>query len=263
MTSGRPWVASRKRRARMVIDAVVEDIGNTSIHFDFASTTSRNIWPFNGPAKSTCILCQGRVGQIQGLLTFWGVLQLISRQRWQSCTVCTTPWSRLGHHTCCLARDLMLIIPGWFKCNSDKTTAWYLAGITALLPRGMRPSSTINLSCLLQKVFSSSGMQFSAGQPCKIQYIARERTGSPRVASWNETLWLVLVPFECGYPDQLRCSNHSAVPRSFVTIETVYQRCRDPSKPAIQYWAWLIISVRENGPKLKETTVNNFALRHH
>ena len=137
MTSGRPWVANRKRRARMVIDAVVEDIGNNSIHFDFASTTSRNIWPFNGPAKSTCILCHGRVGQIQGLRTFWGVLQLFSRQRWQSCTVCTTPWSRLGHHTCSLARDLMVIIPGWFKCNSDKTTAWYLAGITALLPRGM------------------------------------------------------------------------------------------------------------------------------
>ena len=30
----------------------------------------------------------------------------------------------------------------------------------------------------------------------------------------------------------------------------------------ISYWAWLIISVWENEPKLKETTVNHFALRH-
>ena len=31
----------------------------------------------------------------------------------------------------------------------------------------------------------------------------------------------------------------------------------------ICYWAWLIISVWENEPKLKETTVNHFALRHY
>ena len=31
----------------------------------------------------------------------------------------------------------------------------------------------------------------------------------------------------------------------------------------IFYWAWLITSVRENEPKLKETTVNHFALRHY
>ena len=30
----------------------------------------------------------------------------------------------------------------------------------------------------------------------------------------------------------------------------------------VSYWAWLIISVWENEPKLKETTVNHFALRH-
>ena len=31
----------------------------------------------------------------------------------------------------------------------------------------------------------------------------------------------------------------------------------------IFYWAWLIISAWENKPKLKETTVNHFALRHY
>ena len=31
----------------------------------------------------------------------------------------------------------------------------------------------------------------------------------------------------------------------------------------ISYWAWIIISVWENEPKLKETTVNRFALRHY
>ena len=31
----------------------------------------------------------------------------------------------------------------------------------------------------------------------------------------------------------------------------------------VLYWAWLKISVWENEPKLKETTVNYFALRHH
>ena len=31
----------------------------------------------------------------------------------------------------------------------------------------------------------------------------------------------------------------------------------------IFYWAWLIISVWEKEPKLKETTVNHFALRHY
>ena len=31
----------------------------------------------------------------------------------------------------------------------------------------------------------------------------------------------------------------------------------------ISYWAWLIISVWKNEPKLKETTVNHFGLRHY
>ena len=31
----------------------------------------------------------------------------------------------------------------------------------------------------------------------------------------------------------------------------------------ISYWAWLVILVWKNKPKLKETTVNHFALRHY
>ena len=72
---------------------------------------------------------------IQGLLTFRGLLLQFAWHAWQSRTVCSTSWSRLGHHTCSLARDFMWTIPGWFKYNSDKTAAWYFAGITTLVPQ--------------------------------------------------------------------------------------------------------------------------------
>ena len=38
---------------------------------------------------------------------------------------------------------------------------------------------------------------------------------------------------------------------------------KPPSAKIASYWAWLIISVCENEPKSKETTVNYFQLRHH
>jgi len=41
----------RTRRAVIVELALVEDIGMTSIHLDFAPTTIRNIPPLKGPAN--------------------------------------------------------------------------------------------------------------------------------------------------------------------------------------------------------------------
>ena len=77
-SSGDPCIANKSRRAVIVELALVEDIGMTSIHLDFASTTIGNIPPLKGPAKSTCKRCQGRVGQMHGLFTFKGVLQWLA-----------------------------------------------------------------------------------------------------------------------------------------------------------------------------------------
>ena len=125
----------------------MDDMGNTSIHFDFASTTIKNISPFKGPAKSTWILCHGWLGQIQGLLTMIGLLHRFLRQLAQSRTVCSTSWSKPDYQSFNLARDFMDTIPRWFKCNSDKAGTWYLAGITTLDPQS-RPLRNYWISAL-------------------------------------------------------------------------------------------------------------------
>ena len=137
---------NKSRRAVIVELALVEDIGMTSIHLDFASTTIRNIPPLKGPAKSTCKCCQGRVGQIHGLFTFKGVLQCLAGQSGQSL------WQSVPCHypnlATSLAKDFIRTTPGWFRCSSNDTSCWYLDGITTLVPCKKQPFSTVNSSCL-------------------------------------------------------------------------------------------------------------------
>ena len=57
-----PWTAKRLLKAMMVLAAVVGCISTTSAHFEYASTTIRNVLSRNGPAKSMCRRSQGLAG---------------------------------------------------------------------------------------------------------------------------------------------------------------------------------------------------------
>ena len=64
--SGEPYTANRCLRTSMVLCTLVEVISYTSGHLEWASTTMKNILCKNGPAKSTCIRCQGLDGHVHG-----------------------------------------------------------------------------------------------------------------------------------------------------------------------------------------------------
>ena len=63
--SGNPCVANSFLSLSIVLAALVVVIEITSGHFEWLSTTTRNIVPKNGPAKSTWIRCHGRAGHSQ------------------------------------------------------------------------------------------------------------------------------------------------------------------------------------------------------
>ena len=60
--SGHPCVANSFLSSSIVLAALVVVIAITSGHVEWLSTTTRNIVPKNGPAKSTWIRCHGRAG---------------------------------------------------------------------------------------------------------------------------------------------------------------------------------------------------------
>ena len=50
----------------MVFAADVVGISNTSGHLECASTTTKNVFPRNGPAKSIWMRCHGLCGHVHG-----------------------------------------------------------------------------------------------------------------------------------------------------------------------------------------------------
>ena len=64
--SGNPCVANTDLRTERTFPELVEDTMCASIHFECASTNTKKIFPIKGPAWSTWILDQGRVGHSQG-----------------------------------------------------------------------------------------------------------------------------------------------------------------------------------------------------
>ena len=52
--------------AGIIVKEVAVDMGDTSIHFEWASITTKNILPAMGPAKSMWSLDHGLVGHVQG-----------------------------------------------------------------------------------------------------------------------------------------------------------------------------------------------------
>lgn len=79
-------------------------------------------------------------------------------------------------------------------------------------------------------------MLLSAGQPCKMLYIARGRTESPRVAS---RILDAVIDARSGTRsldhDHLRYSIHPALSRPFVVIEAMHWLCHDSCKLDIQW----------------------------
>ena len=64
--SGIPCVGKSFRSLVMVLPVFVFFISKTSGHFEYASTTTRNDVPWNGPARSMWICGQGLAGHVQG-----------------------------------------------------------------------------------------------------------------------------------------------------------------------------------------------------
>ena len=64
--SGKPCEAKVDLILSMVTLEVAEFTQWISIHLEWASVISKNIFPMKGPAKSTCTSDQGRPGHSQG-----------------------------------------------------------------------------------------------------------------------------------------------------------------------------------------------------
>ena len=150
ITRGNPKIEKIFLSFSMVETEVVLDIMWTSNHLLCASTTTRNIFPRKGPAKSMCIRDQGRSGQCHGWIGAKGGLCRTDWQVWQLFTSASRSSSILGHHTYPLASDFILQIPGWATCNSQRTTFQQGGGTMILEPRKMQPFSALN-SFLLEK----------------------------------------------------------------------------------------------------------------
>ena len=139
------------RRFAIVASIVMLGIISTSNHFEWLSTTIRNILPINGPAKSMCTLYHGIFGQSHGCKgAGWGLL----RDFWQLShflTIVAISLSRLGHQTWSRASDFIRTIPGCPVCNSYSTRSRGWLRIITRISYGKQPSSTVISWRLLKK----------------------------------------------------------------------------------------------------------------
>ena len=73
---GRLCVANMECKCWIVTIEVVADSGFTSSHLEKALITTKNILPWNGPAKSACSRSQGCLGNYHGWSGAWAGLRL-------------------------------------------------------------------------------------------------------------------------------------------------------------------------------------------
>ncbi len=110
---GTPFLAKMSLNSSIVLAAVVLCIITTSSHFEYESTTIKNMRPMKGPAKSICILCHGPSGQahdgVGPCLADFALLDMhcMTLPLMQYLYLCM-----LGHHTGMRAKDFMRTIPG-------------------------------------------------------------------------------------------------------------------------------------------------------
>ena len=105
-----------------------------SVHLVCASTTTKNIFPWNGPAKSICSRCHGYAGYSHlcsgacfGLFaTPWHPSHLFVTSSMSS--------SIRGHQTCPLASPFIFTIPMCPSCSVSITLPRSFVGTITLLP---------------------------------------------------------------------------------------------------------------------------------
>ena len=68
---GNPACANTWRSTAIVLEVEVEPMAKAPGHLKWASTMKKYILPWNRPAKSTCTLCQGLVGQVHRCHCWW------------------------------------------------------------------------------------------------------------------------------------------------------------------------------------------------
>ena len=81
----------------IVLSAVVDFISIASGHLECTSTSTKNIRPLKGPAKSMCNRCQGREGHTHGLRGATAGMLLVDLHARQSLAICSSDLSTPGH----------------------------------------------------------------------------------------------------------------------------------------------------------------------
>ena len=119
----------------IVLAVVVWLIPMTSPHFDYSSTTTKNIFSMNGPAKSICILCQGRLGHVHGCKGALGGACFTASHTEQFFTRRSKFWSIPFHHIWILTRAFILEQPRCSRCKSVSIFCFREWGMITLPPR--------------------------------------------------------------------------------------------------------------------------------
>ena len=148
------WETQCSQRAPHPVNrhwVVTDEIMWISIHLVCASTNTMNIFPMNGPAKSTWTLAQGRCGHFHRWSTVGCMLFLDNRHGLHVLNFFSIPATSPGHQTYCCARFFILETPGCASWSSFKTCACKVGGTMTWIPHSMYPSCRHNSSFLLEK----------------------------------------------------------------------------------------------------------------
>ena len=146
---GMLYQANISQSFAIVASLVMLGIISTSNHFEWLSTTIRNILPINGPAKSICALCLSIFGESHRckgagwwlLHDFWQLSHLRK--------IVAISLSRLRHQTWSHASGFVLTILGCQVCNSNNKHSQSWLGIITRIRHDKQPSSAVILWRLL------------------------------------------------------------------------------------------------------------------
>ena len=113
-----PNCANYVRDNSTTVLGVAETVGKAFIHFEWESTTTGIIFPWNGPAKSMCSLTQGLDCHFHGCSGATRGADCCSWQWQHACTEFLMSLLRHSHQTYILASDFIFVIRG---CPSQRS----------------------------------------------------------------------------------------------------------------------------------------------
>lgn len=165
--SASPNPVNSFRNSATMLTAVLLFIIRTSIHFEWLSTITSNMF-VSLSVKWTCTLCNGRIAQGHRLRYAAGGAFLRRKHSEQLRTISSMLLSMHGHHMKIRTMDFILIIPGcivfiyWNRCSMC------VDGMTNLLLQTMHPSLMDSSSFRTKNVYSSSSLTHDIDHPCRV-----------------------------------------------------------------------------------------------